>query len=222
MRTADEFERKVLELRPHLLGFARHLTFSVFDADDLIQTTMEQAFKRRHQFQEDTNLKAWLCKILLNSFRNTLKRKKREVEDPDGMFADMLMITQAPQIEQVAYKEVCAQIALLTPKEQVLLRLAVVEEVPYEDLAEQLEVALGTVKSRVKRTRDKLKRMTGESVSAQSPTATPVLQCTVPSSGALPVPASQPEISIGADVFRHAETVLVGAQQVHIFRVETP
>src|SRR3982750_3032996 len=82
------FERDVLPLLPSLYGAALRMTRNPADAEDLVQETYLRAFRGFSGFQEGTNLKAWLYRILTNSFINTYRKKQREpqtVEGPDDV-----------------------------------------------------------------------------------------------------------------------------------------
>jgi RNA polymerase sigma-70 factor (ECF subfamily) len=85
---SERFERDVLPLLPNLYGAALRMTRNPADAEDLVQDTYLRAFRGFGGFQEGTNLKAWLYRILTNSFINTYRKKQREpqiVEGPDDM-----------------------------------------------------------------------------------------------------------------------------------------
>ena len=75
---SERFERDVLPLLPNLYGAALRMTRNPTDAEDLVQDTYLRAFRGFGGFQEGTNLKAWLYRILTNSFINTYRKKQRE------------------------------------------------------------------------------------------------------------------------------------------------
>src|SRR6185312_6167271 len=84
----DRFDRDVLPLLPSLYGAALRMTRNPADAEDLLQETTLRAYRGFAGFQEGTNLKAWLYRILTNSFINTYRKKQREpqvVEGPDDI-----------------------------------------------------------------------------------------------------------------------------------------
>ena len=84
----ERFERDVLPLLPSLYGAALRMTRNRTDAEDLVQETYLRAFRGFAGFQEGTNLKAWLYRILTNSYINTYRKKQREpqiVEGPDDV-----------------------------------------------------------------------------------------------------------------------------------------
>src|SRR6058998_1194028 len=79
----ERFERDVLPLLSSLYGAALRLTRNPADAEDLVQETYLRAYRGFAGFQEGTNLKAWLYRILTNSFINTYRSKKRRPEERD-------------------------------------------------------------------------------------------------------------------------------------------
>src|SRR5947199_1303853 len=84
----ERFERDVVPLLPSLYGAALRLTRNPADAEDLVQDTYLRAFRGFAGFQEGTNLKAWLYRILTNNFINTYRKKQRQpqvVEGPDDI-----------------------------------------------------------------------------------------------------------------------------------------
>src|ERR1044072_9257207 len=80
----ERFERDVLPLLPSLYGAAMRMTRNRSDAEDLVQETYLRAYRGFAGFQEGTNLKAWLYRILTNSFINTYRQKQRELQSVEG------------------------------------------------------------------------------------------------------------------------------------------
>ena len=80
----ERFERDALPLLPGLYGAALRMTRNPTDAEDLLQETTLRAYRGFASFQEGTNLKAWLYRILTNSFINTYRKKQREPKTVDG------------------------------------------------------------------------------------------------------------------------------------------
>jgi RNA polymerase sigma-70 factor, ECF subfamily len=77
---------------PHLRNFALSLTHDAVRSDDLVQSTVLRAWTNLDQFQQGTNLEAWLFTILRNSFYTEYRKRRWEVEDPEGDFAKTLMV----------------------------------------------------------------------------------------------------------------------------------
>ena len=83
-RLRERFERDVLPMLPSLYGAAMRLTRNRSDAEDLVQETYLRAYRGFAGFQDGTNLKAWLYRILTNSYINTYRKKQREPQIVDG------------------------------------------------------------------------------------------------------------------------------------------
>lgn len=160
----SEFVDAIEQLIPTLRRFAHSLARNPADADDLLQDTMERALARSHQFEEGTNLKAWMFTIMRNRFFTECRRRQR-VRDhaeerrlgPDG--EDGVLGGQLARVES---REFARAFAKLSADERTLLLMATVEELPYDEISQILEVEVGTVKSRVSRVRAKLRRIQEE------------------------------------------------------------
>ncbi len=89
---------------PHLRAFAMSLSGNVDRADDLVQETLLRAMANINSFEPGTNMAGWLFTILRNQFRSEYRKRRREVEDPDGSYLDSL--TSAPgQQARLEFKE---------------------------------------------------------------------------------------------------------------------
>jgi RNA polymerase sigma-70 factor (ECF subfamily) len=153
------FRDDVVALVPHLRAFARSLAAGdAALADDLVQDTMVNALQAQHQFQPGTNLRAWLFRILRNRFLSIKARKYQTSEVYDEHLETRWSVPayQESMIEIDALKRAFG--ALSATHREVLI-YAVVEELPYEEVAEICGCAVGTVKSRVNRARAILKKM---------------------------------------------------------------
>ena len=150
----ERFERDVLPLLPSLYGAALRMTRNPADAEDLVQETYLRAYRGFAGFQEGTNLKAWLYRILTNSFINTYRKKQREpqtVEGPDDADEWYLFDRLGGQnVEGSAEDEVLDRIPVL---------LADVEGFSYKEIAEIMDTPIGTVMSRLHRGRKALERV---------------------------------------------------------------
>src|SRR5437016_5423499 len=94
----------ILSAVPSLRAFAISLSGNVDRADDLVQETMLRALANIHSFQPGTNMSAWLFTILRNLFRSEYRKRRREVEDADGSFAEGLK-SQPEQDGRVEFQE---------------------------------------------------------------------------------------------------------------------
>src|SRR5436189_2317389 len=165
------FERDVLPLLPSLYGAALRLTRNPADAEDLVQETYLRAYRGFAGFQEGTNLKAWLYRILTNSFINTYRKKQREpvtVEGPDDLDEWYLFDRLgARHVERSAETEVLdtipdedVQRALESLPEgfRLAVLLADVEGFSYKEIAAMMGIPIGTVMSRLHRGRKALEK----------------------------------------------------------------
>jgi len=167
----ERFERDVVPLLSSLYPAALRMTRNPSDAEDLVQETFLRAYRGFGGFQEGTNLKAWLYRILTNSFINTYRKKQREpvtVEGPDDVDEWYLFDRLgARHVEPSAETEVLDTIpdadvrrALESLPEgfRLAVLLADVEGFSYKEIAEMLDIPIGTVMSRLHRGRKALEK----------------------------------------------------------------
>ena len=156
------FREDVVALLPHLRAFARSLTSGNRDlADDLVQDTIVNALQAQAQFTPGTNLRAWLFTILRNRFMSVISRKHVTAEvDDEGIESKWWAPAyQETSLEVDAFRRAFRE---LTPAHREVLVLAGVHGLAYEEIAEICRCEVGTVKSRVNRARNQLKRMLTE------------------------------------------------------------
>lgn len=167
----ERFERDVLPMLPPLYGAAMRMTRNPSDAEDLIQETYLRAFRGFAGFKEGTNLKAWLYRILTNSYINIYRKKQREpqiVEGPDDQDEWYLFDRLgALHVEGSAENEVLdrlpdtavkAALESLPEIFRVPVLLADVEGFAYKEIAEIMDTPIGTVMSRLHRGRKALEK----------------------------------------------------------------
>ena len=158
---------------PSLRAFAVSLAGNVDSADDLVQGTLMRAIANIGTFQPGTNMEAWLFTILRNLFRSEFRKRRREVEDADGSYADSL--TSAPQQHgSLEFKELFAALAKLPLAQREALLLIGASGFSYDEAAAICGIAVGTVKSRVNRARTMLAELlmpdgTGKTVRTPRP-----------------------------------------------------
>jgi RNA polymerase sigma-70 factor, ECF subfamily len=140
---------------PNLRAFAISLCGSMDRADDLVQETLLRALANIHSFQHGTNMSAWLFTILRNLFRSEYRKRRREVEDSDGSYAER-MKSQPEQSGRVELAEFREALAKLPPDQREALILVGASGFSYEEAAAICECAIGTIKSRVNRARTRL------------------------------------------------------------------
>src|SRR5689334_16660622 len=145
----------LLAATPNLRAFAVSLTGSFDRADDLVQDTLLRALSHIDRFERGTNLNAWLFTILRNLFHSEYRKRRREVEDPDGGYAATLRSAPEQQ-SHLDFEDLRAALAKLPPDQREALLLVGAQGFSYEDAAVICGCAIGTVKSRVNRARKRL------------------------------------------------------------------
>jgi RNA polymerase sigma-70 factor (ECF subfamily) len=145
----------VLAAVPSLRAFGISLCGNVDRADDLVQETLLRALANIDSFQPGTNMSAWLFTILRNHFRSEYRKRRREVEDADGSYAETLK-SHPEQHGRVEFEEFRTALAKLPPDQREALVLVGASGFSYEEAATICECAVGTIKSRVNRARTRL------------------------------------------------------------------
>jgi RNA polymerase sigma-70 factor (ECF subfamily) len=146
---------QMLSAVPSLRAFAISLSGNVDRADDLVQETLMRAIANIDSFQPGTNMSAWLFTILRNLFRSEYRKRRREVEDTDGSYAESLK-SHPEQHSRVEFEEFRQALAKLPPDQREALILVGASGFSYEEAAAICECAVGTIKSRVNRARTRL------------------------------------------------------------------
>ena len=150
----------LLGAMPSLRAFAFSLTYDADRADDLVQETLMRAWAAIDRFERGTNFNAWLFTILRNLFHSEYRKRRREVEDPDGAYAGRLR-TAPEQTAKLEFKDFQNALNRLTSDQREVLVLVGAEGFSYEEAAHICGVAVGTIKSRVNRARSRLSQLLG-------------------------------------------------------------
>jgi RNA polymerase sigma-70 factor (ECF subfamily) len=149
------WRQDLLALAPAMRAFAWSISHDAAEADDLVQETLLKAWRGRDRFQQGTNLRAWLFTILRNTYYTGLARRRREVADVDGQWAAGL-VSPANQDWTVSVEELRQAMLRLPPTYREALILVGGAGMTYEEAAEICGCAVGTIKSRVNRARERL------------------------------------------------------------------
>jgi len=139
-----------------LRKFAFRLTQSNADADDLLQSTVLRAIEKKHLFQEGTNLFSWSSKIMYNLFVTAYRRKTKfesQYDPEDYIQKEQVGATQETKIE---LKEVHKAMENLSAEHYEILVEICVKGNQYADVANDLDIPIGTVRSRLSRARESL------------------------------------------------------------------
>lgn len=156
----DDLQHRLVTMVPNLRAFARSLAGNPDRADDLVQETLVKAWHHRDHFDPGTNLKAWLFTILRNAYFSELRKRKLEVQDPDGAFAARLAV-DGSQSSHVDLQDFARALEMLPADQREALILIGAEGFAYEEVALMCGCAVGTIKSRVNRARARLAELLG-------------------------------------------------------------
>lgn len=152
---ADEFRAQLLAVIPALRGFARGLCGNRELADDMAQDAMMRAWAAQTSFTRGTNFRAWIFMILRNQFYTTIRRNSRMVSwDPE--VAERVLIAQAAQHDGLNLQDVQDALQKLPVEQREVLILIGANGLSYEEAAEVMGCAIGTIKSRLARGRTAL------------------------------------------------------------------
>lgn len=158
--TPEMFEAEAMKHLDDLFRTAKRLTMNQVEAEDLVQETFMQAWKSFDHYEIGTNCRAWLYKILFNKYDHHRRKKYTQakyIQEAD----DLVFLSaayNAPIPENLTDKQVLAALGKLPEHYRSVVLLADVHEFDYKEVAEVLEIPIGTVMSRLSRARTQLKK----------------------------------------------------------------
>jgi RNA polymerase sigma-70 factor, ECF subfamily len=158
MPAPESVREEMLATVPRLRAFAVSLSGNVDRADDLVQETLLRAWSHLDSFEPGSNMSAWLFTILRNLFRSEYRKRRREVEDADGVYSERLssMPEQPGHIEMREFRTALTQ---LPEDQREALILVGASGFAYDEAAQICNCAVGTIKSRVHRARTQLAKI---------------------------------------------------------------
>lgn len=203
----DTFEAELLTHLDALYGVSCRMTRSATEAEDLVQDTIVKAMRARNQFQQGTNLKAWLLRILTNTFINRYRRGGLErdlFEGPDAepltdgwVGASTLRAMRDPEnqaLKPLLEAEVQRALDSLPEDFRLAVVLSDIEEMSYKEIAEAMNCPIGTVMSRLHRGR----RLLQKTLHAQA-----VAMGVIPSDELTAKPSSTPGEAVDINAYRN-------------------
>ncbi len=172
-----------------LFSLAHNLLRNAADAEEIVQDTFIRAHRGLGAFRGDSSLATWLYRIALNLSRNrywyffrrrrqdSLSLERPPSEDSDATFADLIACVDADPAHEVTTQEFVELISLcmekLEPSHREILTMRNVIDLPYEDIARALRINVGTVKSRIARARENLRKLLAECAPEFGPDSAP-------------------------------------------------
>jgi RNA polymerase sigma-70 factor, ECF subfamily len=168
----ERFQRDALPLLDSLYGAALRMTRNPADAEDLVQDTMLRAYRAFDRFEPGTNLKAWLFRIMTNAYINTYRKKQREpqkvssdeveefdlyreLKDYDPQFAET---PESLVLDNLVDSDILEAIEQLPDQFRLAVVLSDIEGFTYAEMADIMDVPMGTVMSRLHRGRKALQK----------------------------------------------------------------
>jgi RNA polymerase sigma-70 factor, ECF subfamily len=174
MSAKEQFTSDAMQYAPQLFSTALRMTRNRSDAEDLVQETYVKGWRSFHTFQEGTNLRAWLFRIMTNTYINKYNAKKRrgtevELDDVEELFLykrlgsiDQSQLSSSAEdqmLELFTDDEVKGALESLPEDFRIPVLLSDVDGFSYKEIAEMLEIPMGTVMSRLHRGRKAMQKM---------------------------------------------------------------
>ena len=159
----DKFERDLVLLIPKLRSRARHISKSLAYVEDLVQDTILRMLERRDIYKEQGNFSGWAYTVMMNIWRSDMRRNNKSKE----IQVEILPEVPVPPMQEnnLNTKEMIGILKKLPHHQREILILCEVQDMKYKDAAEQLNIPIGTVRSRMSRAKSTLKK--------RSPTSPP-------------------------------------------------
>lgn len=156
-----EIRARIIALLPRLRRFARTITRSVHDADDLVQISIERALMRYEQWRPELKFESWMFGIVRNAWIDEVRsRGRRErVFAPEEAAAD---VGEAGNEAQVRLLSVQRALATLPEEQREAVALVLIEGLSYKEAADALDIPIGTLTSRLARGREALQKCLGD------------------------------------------------------------
>lgn len=151
------FDRQLQHQIPALRRYARSLLHNASQADDLVQDSLIRALERRHLWQPDSDLRAWLFTMMHNLFVNQVRKLQRQ-PIPVTLVDELESDTQAAPDQVARNQQLQRQMARLPFAQREVLALVALEGFGYQQVADILDIPIGTVMSRLNRARESMRQ----------------------------------------------------------------
>lgn len=171
MADRQQFANEAMQYTPQLYSAALRMTRNSADAEDLVQETFLRAYRSFHTFEDGTNLRAWLFRILTNTYINAYRAKQRRPQQQElGDVEDLYLYRRVADVDPLSRSaedtlfdwftdgEVKQALEDLPENFRLPVLLADVEEFSYKEIAEMLDIPIGTVMSRLHRGRKQMQK----------------------------------------------------------------
>ena len=165
----ENFREEILPHLDALYNFALQFTFEPNDAQDLVQETMVKAYRFFRTYKKGTNARAWLYRILKNSYINEYRKKSKQ---PDRVeYNEVVTANDAQQVPGMDSEngesylfgdDIVRALGKLPEEYRTIILLCDVESFTYEEIANMLDIPIGTIRSRLHRGRNRLKELLGD------------------------------------------------------------
>jgi|SRR5215472_4728670 len=165
------FHQLIKEQIPRLRRYARALTSNRERADDLVQDTLARALAKEHLWQPGTDLRAWLFTIMHNQYVNTVRHGVRDAAAVDVETVSATLIATTDPTASRQLRELERALSRLPSGQRQVILLVGLEGMSYEDAAAILRIPIGTVRSRLSRGREMLRRLLDMNEERCSPSA---------------------------------------------------
>jgi RNA polymerase sigma-70 factor, ECF subfamily len=162
----DNFEKLILQHRDFLVSYSHAFTKCFDESEDIVQETIISAFKHRDSYRSDGSLRAWLARILRNKFISRYRAQRRRPQVSFSSFPDLSPVpalvsagAETVVFQQLEYRAIRDAIQNLPSDHRRIIEMCDIEGLSYHEISDQLDIPLGTVRSRLSRARNRIRRV---------------------------------------------------------------
>jgi RNA polymerase sigma-70 factor, ECF subfamily len=162
----DDFEKQILQQRDFLISYSHVFTRCIDESEDIVQETIISAFKHRESYRSEGSLRAWLVSILRNKYISLYRSRQRRPQVsldsfPDSVSLPVLVSAGAEKMvfQQLEHRAIQDAIQNLPSDHRRIIEMSDLEGLSYLEISGQLDIPLGTVRSRLSRARNRIRRV---------------------------------------------------------------